>query len=125
MDVIDLVEGLATRRQPITSDRPEMVVPVGETAVVDSVSRERETDDDLFSFSLSEFLDALTGSDLGENVRVVCGATGVDPTLEDADVFPEVTLTDRVTQSSIVDTGTELLGSRSTGAQIGANAALE
>jgi NDP-sugar pyrophosphorylase family protein len=192
MDVIDLVECLATRLRPITSDRPEMDLPVGGTAAVDSVSRERETDDriddiyvpaseeftegfrahltdspfgiptlpvdaagakygargvvaalggaveregsrdetiviaddDLFSYSLSEFLDALTDSDLGEDVRVVCGATGADPTLEDTDVVPEVTLTGRVTRSSIVDTGTELPGLRCPGAQTGAIASL-
>ncbi|QPV64333.1 hypothetical protein I7X12_06885 [Halosimplex litoreum] len=82
-------------------------------------------DDDLVRFSLSDSLGAFAGSDLVENVRVVCGAAGVEPTLEDADVFHVVTLTDRVTRSSIVDTGTELVGLRESGEQTGAIASLE
>ncbi|PSP49157.1 glucose-1-phosphate thymidylyltransferase [Halobacteriales archaeon QH_7_69_31] len=45
MKAVVLAGGYATRLWPITKHRPKMLLPVGETTVIDRVFRELETDD--------------------------------------------------------------------------------
>ena len=45
MDAVVLAGGYATRLWPITRHRPKMMLPVGETTVIDRVLTELETDD--------------------------------------------------------------------------------
>jgi glucose-1-phosphate thymidylyltransferase len=45
MDAVVLAGGYATRLWPITKHRPKMLLPVGETTVIDRILTELETDD--------------------------------------------------------------------------------
>ena len=45
MKAVVLAGGYATRLWPITKNRPKMLLPVGETTVVDRIFRELEDDD--------------------------------------------------------------------------------
>ena len=53
MDVVVLAGGYATRLWPITRYRPKMVLPIGETTVIDRVLSDLETDDRISSVYLS------------------------------------------------------------------------
>ncbi|TKX54848.1 NDP-sugar synthase [Halorubrum sp. SP3] len=59
------------------------------------------------------------GSDLGDVVHVMSGATVTDSTLERAVVFEDATITDSEVRNSVIDTGAVLEGVDLTGALIG------
>ena len=52
MDAVVLAGGYATRLWPITRHRPKMVLPVGDTTVIDRVLSDLETDDRISSVYL-------------------------------------------------------------------------
>ncbi len=53
MDAIVLAGGYATRMWPITRHRPKMLLPVGETTVIDQILEDLETDDRIDTVYLS------------------------------------------------------------------------
>ncbi len=53
MDAIVLAGGYATRMWPITRHRPKMLLPVGETTVIDQILEDLETDDRIDTIYLS------------------------------------------------------------------------
>lgn len=53
MDAIVLAGGFATRMWPITRHRPKMLLPVGETTVIDRILEDLETDDRIDTIYLS------------------------------------------------------------------------
>jgi glucose-1-phosphate thymidylyltransferase len=53
MHAVVLAGGYATRLWPITRHRPKMLLPVGETTVIDSILRELESDDRIDRVHLS------------------------------------------------------------------------
>jgi glucose-1-phosphate thymidylyltransferase len=59
------------------------------------------------------------GSELGDVVHVMSGATVTDSTLERAVVFPEATITDSTIRNSVIDKGATLEGVDLSGALIG------
>ena len=59
------------------------------------------------------------GSDLGDVVHVMSGATVTDSTLERAVVFPDATITDSEIRNSVIDEGATLEGVTLSGALIG------
>ncbi len=59
------------------------------------------------------------GSELGDVVHVMSGATVTDSTLDRAVVFPDATITDSEISNSVIDTGATLEGVSFSGALIG------
>ena len=60
MDAIVLAGGYATRLWPITRDRPKMLLPIGETTVIDRILVELETEpriDDIYVSTNARFAD--------------------------------------------------------------------
>jgi len=70
MDAIVLVGGYVTRLWPVTKHRPKMLLPVGESAILDRIPSELEADDRIDDVYIStddrfadEFREHLAASD--------------------------------------------------------------
>ncbi|WP_435073499.1 sugar phosphate nucleotidyltransferase [Halorubrum sp. HHNYT27] len=64
------------------------------------------------------------GSDLGNVVHVMSGATVTDSTLDRAVVFPNATITDSEIRNSVIDEGATLIGVDLSGALIGSHTSI-